>query len=432
MSGAVFSLQLKRFRLHAQLAVARSGLEVPPETLEAARLEIDRVTHALDQIRADAARPDLRLAAALGLSAEQLDFLWAVVARAADPLLLALLQVLCGTDARRGLSLSHYATIMGLDEVRSEALAKLLVPSNPLLCYRFLTGPEDQGLDACTPLTVPARVWSYLRGEDEVEGRVAAAGGRVHLPHAAQFDEAQQVALQRIHLALGSFDPMVIVVEGPFGAGRRTAIARAAAAMRRNVIAIDLSRIPASASALEATLAAQMRECLLADAIPVIAEADELLGGEGERNTRLHALARALETAPGPIAVTSQTSGLDLGVRDRRVLRIAWPVPSTAARRELWLAGARPTTRPGSNVGSTRSRSATGSAPGASRVAPRQRAPSRRPAARPPPLEVQDVVEGIRNNIAERLGELAPARRGQAAVGGSGPAARDARRRAAR
>ena len=48
-----------------------------------------------------------------------------VVARAVDPLLLALLQPLCGTDVRRGLSVAHYSTIMGLDAERSSELADL-------------------------------------------------------------------------------------------------------------------------------------------------------------------------------------------------------------------------------------------------------------------------------------------------------------------
>ncbi|MBA3454611.1 MAG: hypothetical protein H0T42_16090, partial [Deltaproteobacteria bacterium] len=337
MSTGTFGLQLTRFRRTAQLAVARSGLEVAPEILDGTRAELEVVTAQLAGIRDDDSRPDLRLASVLGLTPDQLDFLWAVVARAADPMLGPILALLSGSDAKRGLSVSHYATIMGLDSARSQDLATILSPAHPLLRHRFLVGPHDAPIDACTPLTVPPRVWSYLRGDDDVEDQLAFAGGRVRVPHDAQFDAVQLTAIARLVQAFGSIDPLVIVVEGPLGAGRRTAIAKAAAAARRAVIAIDLGRIVATPRALEEALAAQMRECLLADAIPVIAEVDELIDAEGDRSQRLQTLARALETAPGAIAVTSAIRGIDLGVRGRRVLRVEWPVPSTDARRALWI-----------------------------------------------------------------------------------------------
>src|SRR6185503_1237679 len=96
----------------------------------------------------------------------------------------------------------------------------------------------------------------------------------------------------------------------------------------------DVTRI--APGMLDTTLSSLMRECLLTDAIPVIAEIDELTAKEGEINTDLRTLARAIETAPGPIAVTSRMTGMDLGVSDRRLLRVRWPVPATASRRELW------------------------------------------------------------------------------------------------
>ena len=302
MTAASFTLHLKRFRhLRTQLAVARSGIEIAPEVIDAARTELVAVETELAITRRGESRPDHQLATTLQLTADELDFVWAIVARAFDPLLLAQLQIVCGTDARRGLSLAHYATIMGLDDERGQTLAAVLHPAHPLRRYRFLIAPEDTHVDVCAPLTVPLRLGAYLQGDDEPEEAITAAGGRIIVPHDARLDDPQRASVQRIIRGLAGTDPVVIVLEGPTGAGRRTAVALAAGG--RPVIAIDVSRISRAPGALEATLAAQLRECLIADAIPVVAEIDELIGGETDPRARLHVLARALETAPGHIVL---------------------------------------------------------------------------------------------------------------------------------
>ena len=283
MFGGYFALQLKRVRLSARLAVARGGIEVSSELLEATRNDLAAVETQLAHLRHESSRRDAQLATAMGLTDDQVSFLWGVVARAVDPLLFALLQPICGTDARRGLSIAHYATIMGLDEDRAQAITDVVLPTHPLRTHHFLVAPEDRALDVCTPLTVPPRVWSFLRGDDEPEELIRNAGGTVFPPFGAKLDESQQASVHRIDGALSSLDRVVVVIEGPVGSGRRTAVALAAQATGRSVIAIDLARV--APNALEATLAALMRECLLNDAIPVIAEVDELTAREGEINT---------------------------------------------------------------------------------------------------------------------------------------------------
>ena len=406
MIAATFRQQLKRVRLHAQIAVLSSSDDPPADAIAGARAELAAIEAALASTRDDPARPDAQLAAALRLEPDELDFVWAVVARAVDPRLLALLQVVCGTDVRRGLSLAHYATIAGLDDDRSQALAQLLAPSHPLRRFQFLVGHDDVPVDACTPLTVPPRLWAFLQGDDTPEERLASTGGRVLALHDAHLDDGQKAQLAKITQALGSLDPVVIVVEGPTGAGRRTAIALAAAHTKRQVLAVDLSRLPPSIAALEATLAAQLRECLLADAIPVVAENDELVGGETDPKARLHALARVLEAAPGPVAMTSKLPGLDVKLRGRRVLRIAWPVPETAARKQLWLRALdddAATVERGLDELALRYRMGAGTI-AAGAAAARTLKEARGHAA---VLELHDLQEGIRTNIAERMGELA-------------------------
>ncbi len=405
MAGGSFALHLKRVRLATRLAVARSGVEISAELLDTTRTDLSEVETRLVHVRRETSRRDAQLAAAMNLTDDQLDFLWAVVARAVDPLLLALLQVVAGNDARRGLSIAHYATIMGLDEERSQQLADVVLPNHPLRRHKFLVAPEDVAIDVCTPLTVPPRVWSYLRGDDEPEELITSAGGRVFVPADATLDDSQRAALARIAGGINAIDRSVVVVEGPSGAGRRTSVAIAAAATGRNVIAVDVARI--APGALAATLDAVMRECLLSDAIPVIAEVDELTAKEGEINTGLRTLARAIETAPGPIAVTSRMSGVDLGVADRRIVRVRWPVPETASRRVLW---ERALGEEANSLGtaeldqlSLRYRLGPGGITGGAAAA-RTIREARDPGGA---LTPHDLQEGIRNNIAEKLGELA-------------------------
>jgi hypothetical protein len=402
MASAYFSLQLERVRLSARLAVARSGVEVPDEVLASTRDELAAVETQLAHLRHESSRRDAQLAAAMGLSDDQLDYVWGVVARAVDPLLLALLQVLCGTDARRGLSVAHYATIMGLDAKRSQAIADVVLPGHPLRRHRFLIAPEDAAVDVCTPLTVAPRVWSYLRGDDQPEDAITSAGGRITVPADPMLDDVQRAALQRIAGGLQSFERTVVLVEGPYGAGRRTAIAMAAGT--RDAIAIDLSRV--SPPALEATLAAQIRECLLTDALPVIAEIDELTAAEGQVNTAMRTLARAIESMPGSIALTTKMPGIDLGVADRRVMRVLWPVPVTETRRELWVRAlghdAGDLDGKGLDSLALRYRMGAGGIQGGAGAAR-----AIRDARGTGALELHDLQEGVRNNIAERLGEVA-------------------------
>ncbi len=323
-------------RLATQLALARSEGDLRGDASEAVRLELQALDATLASRAADSDQPEARLAAALALTSDELAFFWAVVARASDPLLLALLQVLCGTDARRGLSLAHYATIAGLDAERADAITNILSPSHPLLRYQFLLAPDAVAIDVCTPLTTSPRMCAFLRGETEPDEVINAAGGRIWVPHDAQLDEVQQHSRHRIGLGLGWLES-VVIVEGPTGAGRRTAVALAAKTFGRDVVSVDLARIAPHYGALESALTALMRECMLTSAIPVIAGVNELTGGESEPAERQRLLARVIESAPGPVALTSNVAGIDLKVHGRRIIRVPWPVPETGARRALWV-----------------------------------------------------------------------------------------------
>ena len=121
----------------------------------------------------------------------------------------------------------------------------------------------------------------------------------------------------------------------------------------------------------------------------------------------MRALARAIETAPGPIAVTSRMAGLDLGVAERRIVRVRWPVRRrhrVASSGSMRSVKTRRRSQPKTSISS---RSVIASVPAASAAVRRRRVRCAKRAIRCLPLTMHDLQEGIRNNIAERLGELA-------------------------
>ena len=75
MGGTYFNLQLTRVRLAARLAVARGGMLVTPELLDATRNELTDVDTLLSHMRYEPDRRDAQLAASMNLTEPQLDFL---------------------------------------------------------------------------------------------------------------------------------------------------------------------------------------------------------------------------------------------------------------------------------------------------------------------------------------------------------------------
>jgi hypothetical protein len=191
---------------------------------------------------------------------------------------------------------------------------------------------------------------------------------------------------------------MLVAIEGPLAAGKRTAASVAAASLGHPLVGIDVRRMSAGLAELEAALVALRRECLLSDALPLVAQVDELDGSEVQASPRARALARFVDDTPTPCVVTSTRIGLDVGT-SRDATRIAMPVPGTATRELLWrdaFAGA-----PGVDLALLAQRYRLG-AGGIRRAANAARSIAGRDE-----LVTRDAIEGVRRCIAERLGELA-------------------------
>jgi len=383
---AWYEARLERVRLRAMLAIELGG--APRDGVRAA---LERELAAVDAALAVPSRREQHLRTALGLGDDDVDLLWTAVAVAHDPRVLAHAQVLAGTEARRGASVALHAQIAGLDGARARSLALAAGPSHPLLRHHLLIAVDD-GEGVARRLAVPHRVAAFLAGDDAVDAEVADAGGRVAVPPEPLWDPPQQRALERIGQVLASREPVVLVVEGPVGAGRRTAIAA-----QGPTTCVDARRVPPAA--LERVLAALHRESVLSATTPVVADIDDLVDAEPGAGPRLRLLAMALDRAPGPVAVISSVPGLEIPTQ-RRILRVPFPAPDTATRRALW---ARTPEVAALELDGIALRYRLG-AGGIARAAASARNLAE---ARGDALTVHDVVAGVRNDIADRLGGLA-------------------------
>ena len=396
---AVFHGELERVRLRAMLAIER----VAPQPDAAAA---QRMTTELARLEAElvAQRPASRshaLAERLGLVADDVDLLWTAVALAADPRLLPHAQVLAGNDARRGLSLALYALIADLDGARARGVAHRLLGPHPLLREHVLAWAGEPQVASARPLIAPARTITWLAGGDAPDEAMGGAGHVATPVPGAEHDPRQAQVAALLPDVLSAQPSPLVVVEGVIGSGRRTAIATAARSLGVEVVVLDLRLVPPGIAAFEAALVGLRRECRLRDALPLIAEVDELGGTENEADVRLRLLARMIDDVAGPFAVTTGRPGFELPVT-RALVRVPWSLPDTATRRALWLR----------KLGAD----APGLAAELDGIAVRYRlgaggieraVESARLFAGTAPLDPWHIVEGVRTNIADRLGELA-------------------------
>jgi NAD(P)-dependent dehydrogenase (short-subunit alcohol dehydrogenase family) len=340
----------------------------------------------------DLATPDpreQRLCNLLHLDTTQLRFLWACACVVADPLLHAPLVALGGADARRGLALSTYAAVF--DDAQVGALVSWLATQPLSLRLGILVRGADDLLPGSTPYVVATRLVSYLQGSDAHDPAIIRAGGVISLPERYQVDHIHRELVEKLASLGTQQPPPLVVIAGPRGIGRRTMVAAAFARDGRRVVAIDGAR----ALPNEELVHALHREALLLGAVPVIANANQLVeSAPGE----LRKLARAVEDAPGICVVTTNDADFDLPVA-RPTIRFHLRPLEASTRALIWR-----NALADDNVDeaiSTELAMRYQLGPGAIRSAVET---ARRLA---PELGREELVAGVRSTIVERFGRLA-------------------------
>jgi len=394
----LFHQELERVRLRTMLAIER--IAANPD--EAVMQRIVRELTALESVLAEP-RLDGRaraLAWRLGLDEDDVDLLWTAVAAAADPRVVPHMLVLGGSDARRGLSLATHALIANLDGARARNLAHRMIAPHPLVRDHVLSWSNDTQAVVARPLVAPARTITWLAGGEDLDDAMLGAGSLVAVPAELTLDARQHAAVASLPDVLLGSPPPLAIIEGASGTGRRTAIATIAAKLGRAVIALDLRRLPHGLAALESALVGLRRECRLRDAIPLVLDVHELLGDGSGPPEALRLLARVIDDMPGAFTATANRS-LELPVI-RPMMRVRWNIPDISTRRSIWVrALGVDAAALDAELDDVAIRYGLG-AGGVSRAVV-----SARLVAGDAPLASRHVIEGVRSNIAERLGDLA-------------------------
>jgi hypothetical protein len=370
------ALRVEAVYVRALLAVAERDKLV--DTIEPLRARRDQIDGRLVAVQGGAMAS---LAARLALTAAQVDFLWAAFAVAVEPRLTVHVESLGGAPGRKGLSVAIHQRISALDPGTGRELALWLASGNPLVASGLLVPVGDSATPAARTYLAPQRLCAHLAGDTRADA------GLVHVEpqRGLLFDSAQEQALEPLSRVLAGPTKALLVVEGPLGSGRKAAIAHAAGGPLAVLRVAGLS-----GSVLADALLALRRESELADVLPVIADLDRV--GEGGAPI----VASFLEHFPTTIVVVSSQIGITLGT-SRPVVRVRWPVPDTAVRRQLWDAIG---DHPAGDLDTIAQRYRVGPGSIARAVASAR-------LLHGGTLSAEALALGLRHNIAEELGGLA-------------------------
>jgi hypothetical protein len=268
-----------------------------------------------------------RIAQRLRLAPEQVELLWAIFACSSNGRILPHLEDLGGPHTRRGLSVAVYTMLADLPSPVAQRLANWLAHDNPLVASGLVLAREtDDASLAARPYVVSPRLATYLCGDD----RAPAPLSLVRPPATVLHDERQRDTVSVIAQILARDVSPVIVVEGPVGSGRVTACACAAGTP---LLVLDLRRI--GLAQLGDALDILRRECVLSDAIPVLANIDLVLRDRDNRGTEHHLIERVLDDLAGPVIVTTRVHEVELSTQ-RQLVRTAWTLGDTDVRAKLW------------------------------------------------------------------------------------------------
>ena len=315
-----YELRLARERVRLELA---AGSRPPAE----AHLELDSISQQL--LGSGEPEPLAQLARRLGADRRSEDFLSYVLACGTDPVCAAALLRMQGASGQHGAAVASYAAVCGAgDEARALALA--LATDHPLVRAHILESRSDAAIVPALRLwSVDPRVAQHLAGNDAMTSPLR----RVEVPPVALYDDAQRRQLEELTQLLATERPLLLVLEGPTGSGRATAIAMAAQPLGRATALLAIDQLDRSPEALEAGLRTLRREQALTGAVAVIRGLEELDGPD--ETPRRRRLERFLAGISSPMVITTALGGQSLRLGGELV-RATWAPPPAASRRNMW------------------------------------------------------------------------------------------------
>jgi hypothetical protein len=384
-----YGLRMRSLLLRTMAAVLRAGADDPQDLDMLGDLEdVERELATLPP-----GLPMSALARRLGWNAIETDFMWATIGLATDPRLLVHARALDPT-APQGMSPALYSRIARLDAVGSLAVGRAFQPDGSLPRSGLLLPAPGTWLPTSTPWSPVPELLPLLL-DDHPGDHLPVGVTRICRPDPIVLDEEQRAALDLLYSTFATPE-ILLVIQGPEGSGRRSAIAQVT---ERPVLALDCSRIDGTVSGFDHTLVSLFREASLSDAIAVIVAPEELVG-EGA-DGRQRSLARRIDQSPVPVVVVTTREGFEIR-SSRPIVRIPWSVPDAAARFALWRDAAGDFDASARAALAERYRIGAGAI---SRATSSARAISGKRLS--DPLTMAEIVVGLHHNIAERMTGLA-------------------------
>ena len=393
---------LRRLRFQAAHVRATQTRTLPAD--EQAKLSLQlaeaRLVEESERMAGDGELPIDLLRRWIGLRPLDEEILLVAVGLEIDPLFAITLTALAGEEPRLGISSKLLAQLFGFSG--DDSLTLRLDDSHPLVKVGLLESQARGIVETLRPWRATPRAASFLATADAMDPVLARCGGVIELADDLDLDHLTEV-LEVVDRSLASDEPVVVLLEGQDGAGRRTVAALAARRHGRQAITLDLGAGPADPSRPTQELRALGRECWLRGAIPVVARFDTLLR-EGQPAQHLAEVLAVIEAFTGPVILTSTTAAGIPELR-RRLIRQEVRLPPPDARERMWrraLGGG-----PGIelSVGPELARLAERYAMTPSIIG-RAAANARMIAGRHEPTP-KDVQAGVMTVIAERFGGLA-------------------------
>ena len=344
-------------------------------------------------------RPMLALAQRLGWTDEEVGFLWSAVALHVNPRVMVHARSL-DDSAQRGMSVALHSRIVDLESAPACELGLRMMPGHSSVRSGLLTAARGEWVAAAQPWVPAVELVQYLAGMGSMASGLTVIEAPPEIVSEGLLDEDQQHAVAQLRSILGMGSPFVLYVEGAELTGRRTAVSLA---LGGPALSIDLAQLAPSAEGLDAALSALRREAALRGVVPLIVGVEELVSAEGGRDARMRVLARHLDLADGPVVLVTTWRGLDVGSQLPSV-RVPWSTPDAETRARLWRKLAGPSDEPEAAFLQLAQRFALGAG------AIRRAVASARVLAGLGAhglLTVADLQEGVRQNIAERMGGLA-------------------------
>jgi hypothetical protein len=317
-----------------------------------------------------------------------------------DPSLVQAYRYLTRDDACRGLDGRLLAQLVYDTPAARALMARDLSASSPLLKYRLVdivagTSPGDSTM--FRRIRAANRLVYLLDGttvelDPELSDLAELRGGKAS-------GEFPQVTREHATSALCS-NEVVLAVQGQRGLGKKLLLQMAAQHWDKRLLLIDGKRLAAiHISSQHNIIRALIRELLLLDAIPVLADIDDVVVLDGDRDELPAFFGMFLDEWTGPIAITINRERMPR-IHHRPLVHLTLEVPSLTVRTAMWRAVV-----PSLDEKSADSLSGRFAIPGGIVVAAAHAATAgRMPDAGPP--DTEELAKAVAGQLHQRISRL--------------------------